>query len=73
MANIQAFCLDWHIDRSPAFKDLLVYPLKDKCKIELDPWDGEELDASRIKDEKALSFFVNFPHPPIYWREQILK
>lgn len=50
MAQIPAYCLDWHINQSKAFHELLVEPLKPYADIRLTAWDGK--DDSPLKQLK---------------------
>ncbi|NIT04305.1 glycosyltransferase [Candidatus Saccharibacteria bacterium] len=38
--ELTAYCMDWHITQSGAFKKLLVEPLSSRAEIRLTPWDG---------------------------------
>jgi hypothetical protein len=66
-APIAAYCLDWHVSKSDAFRDLLVRPLGDFCDIELVSWDGEDLPP--YSDEGRPTIFCQLP-PPANWLER---
>jgi hypothetical protein len=62
MQSIVAYCMDWHIAKSPAFKNLLVEPLRSFANIELKAWDG-----NKIPFEPSISdpiIFCQLPPPP---------
>lgn len=59
--KITAYCMDWHINKSDAFKDVLVRPLKDYMNINLIAWDGEKLPAG---EEKTLDPLIFCMLPP---------
>ena len=40
MITITAYCLDWHLNHSSAFHDMLVDPLKRYANVRLQAWDG---------------------------------
>lgn len=44
--TIKAYCLDWHVKNSAAFRDLLVEPLANHLDIRLVPWDGEKIEKN---------------------------
>jgi len=55
--TLKAFCLDWHIDRSTAARDLLVDPLKPYCDVELVAWDGNSLSGHTFDASSPVIFF----------------
>ena len=73
MMNIQAFGLDWHVSRSPAFRYLLVEPLKKYCEIEINAWDGNNFDLGDLKNKKAPTIFCMLPPPRNLLEEPGLK
>lgn len=60
--KLKAFCLDWHIRQSAAFRDLLVDPLEPYCDIELVAWDGESLPFESLDFSSPL-IFCQLPPP----------
>lgn len=61
--RIVVYMQDWHIQRSDAFNDLLVEPLKPQLDIEVRGWDGSSpLDHSTA----STSIFCQLP-PPQDW------
>lgn len=59
MPTLKAFCLPWHVVRSPAFVDMLVEPLRAFAKIELTAWEpGTPVDF----DQPLV--FCQIPPPP---------
>lgn len=63
--TITAYCLQWHIERSSAFVDALVDPLKPYADIRLTPWDGQS-SLSPPPEAKTPIFFCLLP-PPLEW------
>jgi hypothetical protein len=61
--KLTAFCLDWHIDRSPAFRDLLLRPLEPFCDIELVAWDGSTVPDVGL-EPSSPTIFCQLPPPP---------
>jgi glycosyltransferase involved in cell wall biosynthesis len=62
--KIAAYCLDWHLKNSDAFKDLLIDPLKPYIDIELTAWDGEKL-PNKPENNSPLIFCMLPPTPEI--------
>ena len=62
---LTGFCLEWHIKKSNAFKDILVNPMEEVgLKIVLRPWDGKKLDLEDIKNfNRTPHIFCQFPPP----------
>ncbi len=61
--KIIAYCMDWHITNSDAFRDMLTEPLKKYFNIELTAWDGEHLPANAHQGSGSVVFCM-LP-PPI--------
>jgi hypothetical protein len=66
MKKLTAYCINWHLQNSDAFKDLLEVPLKSIALINFVGWDGENLPDNPNKD----SLLVFCMLPPT---EQIIK
>lgn len=64
MAHIIAYCLDWHIDQSKAFDELLVEPLKSFADIKLVAWDGKSSDPLGNWERRVLTEPVIFCQRP---------
>lgn len=51
MVRTRAYCLEWHMNKSAAFKDMLVDPLRPYVDVQLEAWDGkseiEEIQGTR--------------------------
>lgn len=52
--KIPAYCLDWHIKNSDAFRDILCEPLKGYCDIDLIAWDGAKLPNRADKSQTVI-------------------
>lgn len=63
---LAAYCLDWHVTKSDAFRDMLVDPLKPYVDIKLVAWNGENLP----NNPKAAGPLIFCMLPP---SEEILK
>ena len=65
MNDIPAFCLDWHINVSSAFRDLLIESLKPYASIQLQCWDGKifPLDVEDVVRKSAPIIFCQLPPP----------
>jgi len=61
MKNVTAYCLDWHLKSSDAFRDLLVAPLKNYMNIVLTAWDGDQILKNPKKGDTLL--FCMLPPP----------
>jgi hypothetical protein len=61
--TLKALCLDWHIDQSTSFRDLLVGPLEPYCDIELVAWDGASIPDNAL-DLSFPLIFLQLPPPP---------
>ena len=66
MKKIIAYCLDWHLAQSDAFKDLISAPLLGKATVEFRGWDGENLELPTDKNTPLVFCML----PPT---EKILK
>jgi glycosyltransferase involved in cell wall biosynthesis len=62
IARITAYCLDWHLSFSGAFRDMLVDPLATDVDVELTAWDGSTLPRPAAGREPML--FCQLPPPP---------
>jgi hypothetical protein len=65
--HIIAYCLDWHINHSKAFNELLVDPLKSFVNVELIAWDGVSGDPlgdwkQRVRNQPVI--FCQRPPAP---------
>jgi glycosyltransferase involved in cell wall biosynthesis len=60
MTSLSAYCLDWHVTASDAFRKLLVEPLAGEVDVVLRPWDGESL-ADPMPDRPTI--FCQLPPP----------
>ena len=63
MRSVTAYCAEWHIQRSRAFDDLLVDPLKGRIDISLRGWDGVSLDGGDAGDPGAPLVFCMLAPP----------
>ena len=59
--KIIAYCLDWHLSKSDAFKDLIAEPLKGVVDVEFVGWDGEDLQLP--EDTNIPLMFCMLPPP----------
>jgi len=66
MKNITAYCLDWHIRKSDAFRDMLVELLSPYAKINLVAWDGANINKK--PDPKIPLIFCMLPPPKELYR-----
>lgn len=62
--EIVAWCLPWHVEKSPAAKRLLVESLEPYAKVELRGWDGQHLPALANAQEQNTEVFFQLPPPP---------
>ena len=60
--KITAYCLEWHINQSGAFRYVLVDALRNFADIQLQPWNGRTLP--RQKATTAPQVFCQLPPPP---------
>jgi len=68
--HLFAYCLDWHINQSRAFYDLLVDPLQSFADVELVEWDGRSGDplgnwTKRVAAEPTI-FCQRPPSPELF-------
>ncbi len=54
MKKVTAYCLEWHLKNSDAFRDLLITPLSPYLNIELTGWNGEVLPKKHAKNETVI-------------------
>lgn len=59
-----AWCLPWHVDKSPAAMRLVTEPLKPYTSVELRGWDGQHLPALPNAQEQNTELFFQLPPPP---------
>jgi len=64
MLSISTYCLDWHIKKSAAFRNLLVEPLKEYASINLQAWNGESVPDETDACNGTPLIFCQFPPPP---------
>ena len=57
--KIIAYCMDWHINRSDAFRDLLEVPLSKWSTVEFHGWNG--INVKLPKDDKIPLIFCMLP------------
>ncbi len=67
MTPIVAYCMEWHLTGSDAFRKILVEALADEVEVVLRPWDGERLEEALRPDEPTI--FCQMPPPASVLRQ----
>lgn len=60
--TIKGYCLEWHLNYSGAFHQLLVNPLLDYADVQLQAWDGVSWSSKRLDNSPLV--FCQLPPPP---------
>ena len=64
MKTVSAYCLDWHINISSAFTQILVNPLRDFVDLKLQAWNSKKVDWPNDDSDSDIAFFCMLPPPP---------
>ena len=70
MKPLRAYCMEWHVTVSPAFRELLVEPLAGLLEIELtaaDPASGDRRDPAVFCQMQPPASFLNDPTSRPIW------
>lgn len=70
MPLITVFSLEWHINRSDAFRDLLIEPLQPFFDFEQIGWEGSENSLEPVDINFSRYIFCQLP-PPQSWLQRI--
>lgn len=65
--RVVAYCLDWHVTYSAAFRELLVAPLAEHADIELIGWDGETVPETPGSSDDLPTIFCQLAPPTDYF------
>ncbi len=64
--SLNAFCLPWHIEKSPAARFLLAEPMRDFARVDFTGWDGTEPLPRPDSSNHSPVVFFQLP-PPAGW------